>query len=152
MKERAAPRIEGLVRTHKAGGRCVYSESAKRALVQACLQPGVSVAASALANGINANLLRKWIRQHQRKPSASKSGMAKRDESMLRALLPIELSEPGAGSLPGVPSLSKFNIEPRSARASGEIEIEYASARLLVRGPVSVEQLSVVLSCLRRST
>jgi transposase len=152
MKERAAPRIEGLVEAHNAGGRSVYSESAKRALVQACLQPGVSVAASALANGINANLLRKWIRQHQRKLSVSKSGAGKRDEGMLRALLPVELSEPAAASLPAAPTRSKLDIEPRSARASGEIEIEYAGARLIVRAPVGAEQLSVVLTCLRRST
>lgn len=151
MKERAAPRIEGLVKSHKAGGRSVYSESAKRALVQACLQPGVSVAASALANGISANLLRKWVRQHQRKQSASKASAAKRDESMLRALLPIELSEPVAVPLPVASTLAKSSCEARSARLAGEIEIEYAAARLIVRGPVSVEQLSVVLTCLRRS-
>jgi transposase len=151
MKERAAPRIEGLVKAHKAGGRSVYSESAKRTLVQACLQPGVSIAASAMVNGINANLLRKWIRQHQRKQSVSKPVAVKRDESMLRALLPIELSEPVAAPLPVASTLPKPSCETRGTRLAGEIEIEYAAARLIVRGAVSVEQLSVVLTCLRRS-
>ena len=56
MKERIAERIEDLVVGRKADGRCVYSEAGKRALVQACMEPGRSVAGSALANGINANL------------------------------------------------------------------------------------------------
>jgi transposase len=33
-------------------------------LVEACLRPGVSVARKAQENGINANLLRKWIGQY----------------------------------------------------------------------------------------
>lgn len=48
-----------------SNGRKRYDPQAKRALIQACLQPGVSVAAMALRNGINANLLRKWITAHQ---------------------------------------------------------------------------------------
>jgi transposase-like protein len=30
-------------------------------VIQACQQPGVSIAAIALANGLNANMLRKWV-------------------------------------------------------------------------------------------
>ena len=30
-------------------------------VVQACRQPGVSIAAVALANGLNANMVRKWV-------------------------------------------------------------------------------------------
>jgi transposase-like protein len=39
-------------------GRCRYDPEAKRELVEACLQPGISVARMALEHGINANLLR----------------------------------------------------------------------------------------------
>jgi transposase len=49
-----------------SGKRRRFDSQAKRELVQACLQPGVSVAGMALEHGLNANLLRKWIRQHQR--------------------------------------------------------------------------------------
>ena len=41
-----------------------YSNDFKLKLVEACRAPGVSVAAIALANGINANLLRRWIAEH----------------------------------------------------------------------------------------
>lgn len=33
-------------------------------VVEACKQPGISVAAVALANGLNANLVRRWINEH----------------------------------------------------------------------------------------
>ena len=54
-----------LVVGHRSNGRCRYDPEAKRELVEACLQPGVSVARIALEHGINANLLRKWIRQRE---------------------------------------------------------------------------------------
>jgi len=50
----------------RSGKRRRFDSQAKRELVQACLQPGVSVARMALEHGLNANLLRKWIRQQQR--------------------------------------------------------------------------------------
>jgi transposase len=48
-----------------------YSEDFKRQMVAACCAPGVSVASIALANGINANLLRRWVSQCQPNPVAS---------------------------------------------------------------------------------
>src|SRR5690606_28436405 len=36
----------------------------KAEMVAASQQPGVSVAGLALANGLNANMLRRWIREH----------------------------------------------------------------------------------------
>ena len=41
--------------------RRTHSEEFKTELVRACSQPGVSVAGIALANGVNANLLRRWM-------------------------------------------------------------------------------------------
>jgi len=49
-----------------AGGgrrRRRHSEEFKNRLVQACRQPGVSLASVALANGINPSLLRRWVVQ-----------------------------------------------------------------------------------------
>ena len=46
----------------KAGRRHArYSDDFKRQVVAACLEPGVSTAAIALANGLNANMLRRWV-------------------------------------------------------------------------------------------
>jgi transposase len=46
------------------GGRCCYDPDGKRALIEACLLSGASVARLALENGVNANLLRKWIARY----------------------------------------------------------------------------------------
>jgi len=59
-----------LVVGHRSNGRCRYDSQAKRELVEACLQPGVSVARMALEHGINANLLRKWINQYRENASS----------------------------------------------------------------------------------
>ncbi|MDN0085636.1 transposase [Crenobacter sp. SG2305] len=42
-----------------------YSAAFKAEIVAACLQPGVSTTAIALANRINPNLVRRWIRLQQ---------------------------------------------------------------------------------------
>jgi transposase len=42
-----------------------YSPAFKNKLIAACLQPGASTTAIAVANGINPNLVRKWIRLRQ---------------------------------------------------------------------------------------
>ena len=49
-----------------------YSEEFKRQVIEACLQPGVSVAAIALANGLNANYLRQWVRAHREETGQGK--------------------------------------------------------------------------------
>ena len=61
MMENKSRLSRALVAGHGRDGRCRYDPEAKRELVEACLQPGVSVARMALEHGINANLLRKWI-------------------------------------------------------------------------------------------
>jgi transposase len=38
-----------------------YSDEFKRQVIAACREPGVSTAAIALANGLNANLARRWV-------------------------------------------------------------------------------------------
>ena len=37
--------------------------------MQACRQPGVSIAAVALANGLNANMVRKWVIDAEARPA-----------------------------------------------------------------------------------
>ena len=48
-----------------------HERSFKAELVAQCLAPGASVAAVALAGGVNANLLFKWRRDHLRAMRAS---------------------------------------------------------------------------------
>lgn len=52
-----------VIRRILRNGRRRYDAASKARLVAASLEPGVSVARLALDNGVNANLLRKWIKQ-----------------------------------------------------------------------------------------
>ncbi|WIW50183.1 transposase (plasmid) [Bradyrhizobium sp. 62B] len=52
------------VRLVGRNGRRRYETTSKERLVAACLEPGVSVSRLALEHGVNANLLRRWIKKH----------------------------------------------------------------------------------------
>ena len=146
MKEHIAEKIDGLIVGRKRDGRNIYSSAGKRALIHACLQPGISVAGSALANGVNANLLRKWIQRYQGRQS-SKNQAAKSNHRLI-PLLPIQLTEPAP--IPSNALSAPVKIEaPRTADTqSNQIEIEIAGAKLTLRGHVDAKQLRLVLACL----
>ncbi len=118
--------VANLVRGHKSNGRRVYHAAAKRELVRRCLEPGVSVAGMALAHGINANLLRKWITSavHDRGPA----------ESGAAVLLPI-----------------KTRREAQTAHSrAGHIELVLPGGTLRICGHVEREALRTVIDCLSR--
>jgi transposase len=54
-------------------GRRRYDPASKARLVAACLEPGVSISGLALAHGVNANVLRKWVKdaRESRLPTVS---------------------------------------------------------------------------------
>jgi transposase len=66
MTEKPTELSKRLVVGHKRDGRSCYDKEAKRELIEACLQPGVSIARMGLQHGINANLLRTWITRYRR--------------------------------------------------------------------------------------
>jgi transposase len=70
-------------------GRRRYDLQSKRALARACLQPGVSLAGMALKHGVNANLLRKWVRRYQLASDAAAPAVAKEDPA--EAFVPVVL-------------------------------------------------------------
>ena len=148
MKEHIAEKIDGLIVGRKRDGRNIYSSAGKRALIHACLQPGISVAGSALANGVNANLLRKWIQRYQGRQSGKKP-TAKLNHRLL-PLLPIQLSEPTtAAKTEHSPPISIERTQSTDVQ-SNQIEIEIAGAKLTLRGNVDARQLRTVLACLAR--
>jgi transposase len=92
------------------GQRHYYDEQAKQALIRACLQPGASLAGLALKAGVNANLLRKWVRKHQEKDNAAARPV---HEERLTAFAPVvEVS--------GVESALSVKPEPSVAPARRE--------------------------------
>ncbi|MCS3742233.1 MULTISPECIES: IS66-like element accessory protein TnpA [unclassified Rhizobium] len=56
-----APKLQ--VRLVGRDGRRRYDPASRDQLVAACLEPGVSVSRLALEHGVNANLVRKWVRR-----------------------------------------------------------------------------------------
>lgn len=72
MTEQITELKQRLVVGDKQDGRCCYDPQAKRELIKASLQPGVSVKL-ALTHGINANLLRKWIGKYRHQSLAGGS-------------------------------------------------------------------------------
>jgi transposase len=56
--------------------RRLHSDEFKANAVAACMQPGVSMAAVAMAHGINANLLRRWVRSAEMSPTAADAAKA----------------------------------------------------------------------------
>src|SRR5689334_8091926 len=44
-----------------------HSDEFKASVIQECMRPGVSMAAVALAHGLNATMLRKWVTESERR-------------------------------------------------------------------------------------
>ena len=53
--------------------RRLHSDEFKADAVAACMQPGMSMAAVAMAHGVNANLLRRWVRDAEMKPATGRA-------------------------------------------------------------------------------
>lgn len=112
-------------------GRRYYSKAHKEAVIAKCLAPGASLAAVALANGFNANLVRKWVRQRLARQANSKS---------TAKLLPVTVSASD-------PMMSR----PVSGSECGSIELRMGRIELVIHGQVESEHLALVLDAVLRS-
>jgi transposase-like protein len=77
-----------------------HSAEFRAAVIEACRQPGVSVAAVALANGLNANMLRKWVndaeRTERRVPAGSMELSRCAPAEPTTGFVPLQLPAPSA--------------------------------------------------------
>ena len=97
--------------------RRMHSPEFKAHIVAACSKPGVSSAAVAMANGINANLVRRWVKEAEIGTEIEPGSAAVQPEEMKPA------APPGPKFLPlSLPS-------PVSAPAAADIRIELQRAR-----------------------
>ncbi len=121
-----------------------HDRAFKARLVEQSMQPGASVAAIAMENGVNANLLFKWRRDRQRE--------VKSLNAMPAVLLPVRLTSADEASCANATS-QLANIAPATARPAGfgVIELEIAGAQLRLRGAVDEASLCTVLRALRQS-
>lgn len=127
MLESKIDLVPNLVRGHRRDGRCQYDKAAKRELVRRVMEPGVSLAATALAHGLNANLLRKWV-----------------------DLLGGKVQRRRALAVPQTPLLP-VKVETRVSASSvseGYVEIAVRGGVIRVYGRVPAEALRLVLDCL----
>ena len=132
MSEKNAEIMAGLVIREGVNGRRTYSVAAKRALVELCKGPGVSVAGTALAHGINANLLRRWIVKYSDAKALSVTGTSRKAAATV--LVPVTTPMPRS-------------TRP-SAGVDSYIEIIFAAATIRLRGSVDVRVFGLVLDCL----
>ena len=129
--------IDG-VRVNRTGRR-TFTREYKQELVAKCREPGVSASAMALAHGLNANVLRKWMRQQAPVPPATRSSPAP-------VLLPVTLA-------PAPAKRTKRAVAaqaPRRLASEGSIDIELNGARIRLLGAVDGETLRCVLNMLRQ--
>ena len=118
-----------------------HSAAFKRKLVSLTQQAGASVAAIALEHGVNANLVVKWRTQQLGRPTSAKPAPQ-------AVLLPVTVDPlPPVGTMIGPAP----GVVANSTRASpvGVIEIEFAGARVRLRGAVDPASVRCVLQTLR---
>jgi len=127
MSERTIDVVPNLLLGHKRDGRCVYDREAKQELVRRCQQPGVLVARMALAHGLNANLLRKWITTATRRGASS--------SKTAPALLPVTTVAESVSAV---------------RTSDGYLEVVLPSGSVRVHGRVSADALRVAIDCLSR--
>lgn len=119
-------------------GRRYFSKAHRAAVVAKCLVPGASLAAVALANGLNANLVRKWVRRWQARNTVA--GTAAK-------LVPVTMQAEQTRVLPE-PTTSRRPQARIRHTDSGSMQLRVGAIELVLHGTVDREQLSVVLDAL----
>ena len=101
-------------RTTQAPKRRFYSPELKLQVVGACAQPGASIAGLALQHGINANIVHRWLREHNQ-------GMLIRRQ---QTFVPVNLNSA---------------IEPVTAQPTADIRVEVkrVNATIVVHWPLA---------------
>ena len=106
-----------LIKAPMRRSRRRYTEEFKKQATEACLIPGVSIASVALANCLNANLLRRWVTERQEAVAGSVT---------LPDQHPLEITEPS------IPGLVPITVAMPEIPPSGEIKIEIHRNQMLI--------------------
>lgn len=78
--------------------RRLHSDEFKADAIAAASQPGVSMASVALTRGINANLLRRWVRAAEVPPAKMPIKTLAKTAAAAPAFVPVQLAEPSAAA------------------------------------------------------
>ena len=98
----------------------------KARVIAACLQPGVSIAAVSLANGLNANFLRSWVKAYRSQQRLAVGPLSEADRGAVTAMH-------------SAPTLVPVRVQSSSDEPASTIEVEIRRAQTVVqiRWPVS---------------
>lgn len=103
--------------------RRLHSDEFKANAVASCMQPGMSMAAVAIANGVNANLLRRWVREAELRP-----GGDRRDAPV------ATIAPPSAAT----PAFVPMQLPARSVVPDIRIELRRGATSVTVTWPADV--------------
>jgi transposase-like protein len=126
--------MDTLVVKPTARKRRRHSAEFKRQVIEACQEPGVSVAAIALANGLNANYLRQWVREHR-----EATAVVERSAALCEAV--------NSGTPAMV--LATVTAEPEPNRPSLEIRLDVRRGGTTVQMAWPLEAVASLGQCLR---
>jgi len=109
----------GVVSLPAARTRRRHSPQFRAQVISACLQPGVSLAAVALANGLNANMVRRWVKEHREGMGSVVVADKKGQSQVERAAAPTQFVA--------------VAVAGEAALAGGEIRLEVRRGETLVQ-------------------
>ena len=84
--------------------RRLHPEEFKQAVIEACCEPGASVAGIAMANGVNANQVRRWMRERGIEPPTRRVAMPVLEATPAPAFVQLPIA-------PAMPTLGDIRIE-----------------------------------------
>ena len=77
----------------KSSNRRIHSAEFKARILSECRQPGASVSAVAIANGLNTNVVRKWLAGHGLKRMGAAAPAVRGSEPAFQ-FVPVEMPRP----------------------------------------------------------
>jgi transposase-like protein len=102
-----------------------HSAEFKTRVVELARQPGISTAAVALANGLNANMLRRWVRE----ADECMPGSAHKDAAAMPAFVQLPMPQEVQPALPPasaqVPSRISVEIRRGSTTVQAELRMQW---------------------------
>ena len=105
----------------------IYSADTKAELLAACSSPGASIAAIASANGMNANVLHRWLKESSRSRALIGSGAG-------TGATTVDIADQSAPSFIALPLLTK-PAEPMEREI--KVEVRKGSLVMTVTWPMS---------------
>ena len=92
-----------------------HPEEFKLAVIEACCEPGALVAGIAMANGVNANQVRRWMRKRGIEPPTRRVAMPVLEATPAPAFVQLPMA-------PTMPILGDIRIEVRRGNTAIKVE------------------------------